>query len=108
MGTDKNERSKKSSKKGMLSGQVDSGGVAFSWDEVPGGELQELIELVTSRGGAIRFGYSRDGNAGSVGVYYGDERDTLYIRPSEDYHNSFARIQEYFQARPNTKGASPD
>lgn len=107
MGSDKNERSKKPVHKGMLNEKLYSNGTSFSWSEPEPGRLQQLIELVTSRGGAIRFGYSRDGNAGSVGVYYGDERDTLYIRPSEDPESVFAIIDEYFRDKPNTKGASP-
>lgn len=107
MGIDKNERSKKPVKKGMLSNGHLQTGTAFSWTDIEPGRLQGLVELVTSRGGAIRFGYSRDGNAGSIGVYYGEERDTVYIRPSEDPESVIRVVEEYFEEKPNTRGASP-
>jgi len=54
------------------------------WAAVEAGDLVRLVELVASKGGAIRFGYTRDGGAYAVGVYYGDDYFTDYIRPSED------------------------
>lgn len=39
------------------------------WHGIDGDLLRTLIATVTSHGGAIRFGYSRDGGAYSVGVY---------------------------------------
>lgn len=81
---------------------------SFTWDAIGADRLWELIQLVTSRGGAIRFGYSRDGNAGSIGVYYGDNRDTLYIRPDGDPEESFRLIEVTFEEYPNSGGKSPD
>lgn len=109
MGRDKAERSKPGQpKRGFLSGQMDTGSTSFDWGSVNGGRLSEIVQLVTARGGAIRLGYSRDGNAGSVGVYYGDERDTLYIRPNGDVEETFRIIQEYFEGKPPTGGKSPE
>ena len=66
-----------------------------------------IIELVTGRGGAIRFGYSRDGGAGSIGVYLGDQRDTVYIRGNQDPEEVLGLIERTFEAFPFTGGESP-
>lgn len=47
----------------------------------------DLIGKMAKLGGAIRFGYTRDGGAYSVGFYLGDDRRTEYIRPSEDLND---------------------
>lgn len=39
------------------------------WSAVNGQLLQQVIANVTSDGGAIRFGYSRDGGTYAVGIY---------------------------------------
>lgn len=44
----------------------------------------QAIATLAREGGAVRFGYTRDGGAYAVGLYYGTERVTEYIRPSED------------------------
>ena len=61
----------------------ESGAVA-DWAGVEAGNLISAIAVVSSRGGALRFGYTRDGGAYAVGVYYGDQNFTDYIRPSEN------------------------
>lgn len=94
--------------KGFLHGSdttADGGG--FDWSHVPPSEIAELIGLVTSRGGAIRFGYSRDGQAGSVGIYYGNDRDTVYLRPNEDFSEGTGVITRAFESFPNTGGKAP-
>lgn len=39
------------------------------WGSANAELLQRVIEVATAGGGAIRFGYSRDGGAYSVGIY---------------------------------------
>lgn len=49
-----------------------------------------ILELVTlslalmSKGGALRWGLTRDGGALAIGVYFGDDYGTEYVRPNED------------------------
>jgi hypothetical protein len=57
---------------------------ATDWHNASSESVLRLIETVTSRNGAIRFGYTRDGGAYSVGIYIGDDRGTFYCRPSDD------------------------
>lgn len=108
MNTKKQNVSSKPVKKGLLGQNVEADGSAWDWGAVDGDELRQLVELVTNRGGAIRFGYSRDGNAGSVGIYWGDERDTVYIRPGEDFQFGIRHIVAFFSEKPITGGRSPD
>ena len=55
------------------------------WGEANPALIAHCVIVVAQQGGALRFGYSRDGGAFSVGVYGdGDAPYTEYIRPSED------------------------
>lgn len=47
------------------------------------GWLQATIVAVTAAGGAIRFGYSRDGGVYAIGIYLGGEQEKYYIKQSE-------------------------
>lgn len=55
-----------------------------SWGDVNPGTLRELISVASQRGGAVRFGLTRDGGAYAIGVYYGNDYWTDYVRPGED------------------------
>lgn len=79
----------------------------FDWGTVEPSRLCEIITLITGRGGAVRFGYSRDGQAGSIGVYYGDDRDTAYIRPNQDPEEILGVIERMFERFPYSGGKSP-
>lgn len=46
--------------------------------------LQKVIATAGAKHCALRFGYSRDGGAYSVGVYAGTDYFTDYIRPGEE------------------------
>jgi hypothetical protein len=83
------------------------GGKRFNWAGEDGETIVALIDLVTSRGGAVRFGYSRDGCAGSVGVYLGDSRDTLWINPEDESAIVFGKITALFSAMADRSGVSP-
>ncbi len=42
------------------------------------------IAVMAFKGGALRFGYTRDGGAYAIGIYLSNDRYTEYVRPSED------------------------
>lgn len=108
MGVDKNERSTKKKQGSLLNGKgLQTTGTSFDWGSVDANRLSRLIALVTGRGGAIRFGYSRDGNAGSIGVYYAEDRDTVYIRPNGDLEETLSLIESTFENLPYSGGKSP-
>lgn len=54
------------------------------WGEADPAILAYCIGVVAKQGGALRFGYSRDGGAFSIGIYGdGEQPYTEYVRPSE-------------------------
>lgn len=109
MGRDPKQKGTKNERKSLLgSGGSAGNGYGYNWGEQDCGYILRIIELVTSRGGAIRFGYTRDGGAGSVGVYYGEERDTVYIRPNQNLEEALGVIERAFENFPMTNGKSPE
>ena len=64
------------------------------WANVNPQLLSAVVAAVTVGGGAIRFGYTRDGGAFSVGLYGGGEPTTDYIRPTEDIEGYLAGVLE--------------
>jgi hypothetical protein len=67
------------------------------WTEVNPRILVDLIAEAGKKGGALRFGYTRDGGAYSIGVYIGSEYFTDYIRPSEDVDTYMETLTESFK-----------
>lgn len=107
MGRDKGELRKYDQPKPLFSRDGSGNtGTGFPWKDVKCESLAELIAFVTERGGAIRFGCTRDGGAGAVGVYYGDSRGTVYIRPGEDVDMAFQGIYQELRDKPITGGKS--
>jgi hypothetical protein len=66
------------------------------WGGVNAELVLQAIATLAREGGAIRFGYTRDGGAYAIGLYYGTERVTEYLRPSEDVETYFRALIEDF------------
>lgn len=58
--------------------------------------LRSAIENISRVGGALRFGYTRDGGAYAVGIYGDGDPRTEYVRPSEDFNEFLREIIEAF------------
>lgn len=56
----------------------------IDWSAIKPETLHELILAVTSQGGAVRFGLSRDGTALAVGILGDGDPYTEWFRPSDD------------------------
>lgn len=54
------------------------------WGNAEPGLLASVVATVTMGGGAMRFGYSRDGGAFSVGIYGDGDPFTEYLPGTED------------------------
>jgi len=54
------------------------------WAGVDGSLVVKAIAAVAANGGALRFGYTRDGGAYSVGFYGDGDPWTEYISPNDD------------------------
>lgn len=79
--------------------QRQNGGIA-DWASADPAVVLQAIAVVSFRGGALRFGYSRDGGAYAIGIYLSDDRYTEYVRPSED-------IDEYLRGLAEDLNGSP-
>lgn len=54
------------------------------WSGVDAEAIRTAIVAVTTGGGAIRFGYTRDGGSYAVGILGDGEPYTEYLRPTDD------------------------
>lgn len=74
-----------------------SRGIA-DWGTASAELVVRAIERAAITGGAIRFGYSRDGGAYAVGIYGDGDPYTEFCKPSEDLDEFLESIAELFDA----------
>jgi hypothetical protein len=72
------------------------GGVA-DWSNANADDVLRLVCTVGVEGGAVRFGYTRDGGAYSIGIYLGADSQTYYCNESEGINGKLAELIEYFK-----------
>lgn len=70
---------------------------AADWRLADGELLRDIIHLAASTGGALRFGYSRDGGAMSIGIYGDGDPYTEWVKPSEDLNEKLRDVQFLFE-----------
>ena len=75
----------------------DTGATGVDWEDADAKLLQKVIALSSRKHCALRFGYSRDGGAYSVGVYAGLDYFTDYIRPSESIDEYLTELLSSFE-----------
>jgi hypothetical protein len=94
MGTDKHEEAapgfRRPKDRAVAEGIAD-------WENANAELLRKLIATAGRKHSALRFGYTRDGGAYSVGVYAGTEYFTDYIRPSEEIDLYLQELLESFE-----------
>lgn len=93
---------------GNRAGSHSASNSTADWAEANPEKVRELILAATSRGGAVRFGYTRDGGAYALGLYYGGQAETKYCRPVEDLDAFLDEWTEVYTALPNSRGVSPE
>lgn len=59
------------------------GGEQADWATANPQLVVHAIAAAARAGAALRFGYSRDGGAYAIGVYDGDDKYTLWVKPGE-------------------------
>jgi len=64
------------------------------WGTITPQVLVDLVQVVAGLSGAVRFGYTRDGGAYSVGIYLDDDRETFYYKPSDDLDDAVTQLTE--------------
>jgi len=68
------------------------------WLSVEADILRRAIATAAITGGALRFGYSRDGGAYAIGIYGDGDPYTEFIAPSEDAGAVLLDIIELFES----------
>lgn len=95
------ERSKKSDEYKNIFGvgnrRSDGPSTIADWTTANAGKIVDLISAASVRGGAVRFGYTRDGGAYALGLYYSDSYATKYCRPSENIDDFLDEWAEFFR-----------
>lgn len=71
------------------------------WMNVDATLIQAVIATVALQGGAVRFGYTRDGGAYAVGIYGDGEPYTLYGGTGDDIEQILREVGEAFTTNPD-------
>jgi len=82
MGSSAQDQSKKRGSKRRFD-RNSSDSQPADWSSANAILMREAIRCVSTSGGAVRFGYSRDGGAYALGIYGDGDPYTEYIRPGE-------------------------
>jgi hypothetical protein len=78
-------------------------GSTADWAGADAIALRDAICAAAIVGGALRFGYSRDGGAYAIGIYGDGEPYTEFVKPIEDIDITLVYIKELFEAYADEK-----
>lgn len=67
------------------------------WAGCDGIILKRAICAAAAVGGALRFGYSRDGGAYAIGVYGDGEPYTDFVKPAENIEDYLRTLVDIFE-----------
>lgn len=67
------------------------------WQQVDAATIQRCIATVAKTGGALRFGYSRDGGVFAVGVLGDGQPYTLWERDPEVMSETLQELCQHFE-----------
>jgi len=73
-----------------------SGHGVADWANANAEDVLRLVCAVGMEGGAVRFGYTRDGGAYSIGLYLGDDSKTYYCNDAEGINEQLKELIEHF------------
>jgi hypothetical protein len=73
-----------------------SGSGPADWANASPDIIVSALSAASSVGGALRFGYSRDGGAYAIGIYGDGEPYTEFVRPSEDIDGFLRDVEATF------------
>jgi len=83
-------------KKALPPSSAKGGGVA-DWTNASAEVVLRLVCLVAAEGGAVRYGYTRDGGAYSIGIYLGADSKTYYCNEKEGINEKLEELAGYFE-----------
>ena len=102
MGKDANEERER---KGTRSIKGRGGSVA-DYEGCNSELLRRAIATASSSGGALRLGYSRDGGAYAIGIYYDGQHHTEFVSSGESLDDFLTAICEWYEdQRDNVKSS---
>ncbi len=67
------------------------------WSRVDAAAMRAAVARSSACGGALRFGYTRDGGAYAIGIYGLGAPYTAYLRPSDDMEAFLREIMSAFE-----------
>lgn len=80
--------------------------IPADWSGVDADAIRTAIGSVANSGGALRFGYTRDGGAYAIGVFGDGDPYTEYLRPSDDIERYLQELAEDFRPQGKPLGAA--
>ena len=96
MGKDKREESNHKRRYNPDSG-IGVRGIA-DWASADASLLKRLVAATSGMGGAVRFGYTRDGGAYSIGIYGDGDPFTVYQPPGDGLDDWIKGMVEAYEA----------
>lgn len=90
------QKQRRETTKALPPDRVGRTGIA-DWANASAESVLQLVCLVGLQGGAVRFGYTRDGGAYSVGIYLGENSKTYYCNESEGINEQLQDLISYFK-----------
>jgi len=90
------KRIRAAAKKELPSTVRDAGNTA-DWAGATPEIVLRLVCAVSAVGGAVRFGYTRDGGAYSIGIYLGENSKTYYCNEAGGIDDELKELAEYFE-----------
>ena len=86
----------RTAQKKSLPESIKRGAAVADWDGADPTKVLRLVCVVGLQGGAVRYGYTRDGGAYSIGLYMGDKSKTIYCNEAEGINGTLEELIEYF------------
>lgn len=83
------------------------GASTADWASVGADAIRRAITAAAVCGGALRFGYSRDGGAYAVGIYGDGDPYTEFVRPSDDIEGFLEDVIALFDDLGDDNAAAP-
>lgn len=73
------------------------GSAVADWNNADPAHVLRLVCVVALAGGAVRYGYTRDGGAYSIGLYLGEDSKTYYCNDAEGINDQLQELIAYFE-----------
>jgi len=73
------------------------GAAVADWANADLYSVLRLVCVVAVEGGAVRYGYTRDGGAYSIGIYLGSDSKTYYCNEAEGINEKLKELIGYFE-----------